>query len=268
MNFGERLINLRKQKGMSQEELAEKLNMTRQTISKWELGVSTPDMESLKNISNLFGISVDELISNNENTNTNNTINNNPEYVGVNSNYIPNSGSYVREDKSSKKMANAYLIFIIAIIALTLTMMIFILCRHFFGWGRIKEDNAGRILNTSLNMLDKQTNTTEKIMENAGNIIKEAQNHIEDDQDITVQSEDTQHIKDEAQDFIEDTQNRIEETEKQNNSSVYNNIDVYEEYNKAMNVVEEHVQNSDYQNQLNEYKSQYQDIMKNIDFNF
>lgn len=263
MNFGERLINLRKQKGMSQEELAEELNMTRQTISKWELGVSTPDMESLKNISNLFGISVDELISNNESTNTNNTINNNPEYVGVNSNYIPNSESYVREDKNSKKMANAYLIFIIVIIALTLTMMIFILCRHFFGWGKIKEDSAGRILNSSLNMMDKQTNTTEKIMENAGNIIKEAQNSIEEDYSIT---EDNQSMKNEARNFIEDTKNRMEE--KQNNSGAYNNIDVYEEYNKAMNVLEDKIESGELQNQINDAKDRLQGVMKNIDFNF
>lgn len=61
MKFEEKLINLRKQKSMSQEELAEKLNVTRQTISKWELGQSKTDMDKLLEISKLFGISVDEL---------------------------------------------------------------------------------------------------------------------------------------------------------------------------------------------------------------
>lgn len=58
MNFNEKLIELRKKEGLSQEELGYKLNVTRQTISKWELGQTTPDMDKLSEISNLFGISV------------------------------------------------------------------------------------------------------------------------------------------------------------------------------------------------------------------
>ena len=48
MKFEEKLIKLRKEKLLSQEELGEKLDVTRQTISKWELGQSKPDMEKLK----------------------------------------------------------------------------------------------------------------------------------------------------------------------------------------------------------------------------
>ena len=44
MKFNEKLINLRKQKGLSQEELGYKLNVTRQTVSKWELGETTPEI--------------------------------------------------------------------------------------------------------------------------------------------------------------------------------------------------------------------------------
>ena len=61
MNFSEKLTNLRKQKGLSQEELGEKLNVTRQTISKWELGQTSPDMAKLTEIANFFGVSVDDL---------------------------------------------------------------------------------------------------------------------------------------------------------------------------------------------------------------
>ena len=61
MKFEQKLINLRKQKSMSQEELAEHLNVTRQTISKWELGQSKPDMDKLLEISKLFEVSVEEL---------------------------------------------------------------------------------------------------------------------------------------------------------------------------------------------------------------
>lgn len=60
--FGNRLYELRKKSGLSQENLAEKLNISRQTLSKWELGESTPDMEKLIAISDLFEISLDELM--------------------------------------------------------------------------------------------------------------------------------------------------------------------------------------------------------------
>lgn len=47
MTIGEKIQKLRKQRGLSQEALAEKVTVTRQTISKWELGQSLPDLESL-----------------------------------------------------------------------------------------------------------------------------------------------------------------------------------------------------------------------------
>lgn len=62
MVFSEQLICLRKQKGMSQEQLGEKVGVTRQTVSKWELGETTPDMDKLIELSKLFGISIDELV--------------------------------------------------------------------------------------------------------------------------------------------------------------------------------------------------------------
>lgn len=61
MKFEDKLVNLRKSKKVSQEELAEKLNVTRQTISKWELGQSKPDMDKLIELSKYYGISVEEL---------------------------------------------------------------------------------------------------------------------------------------------------------------------------------------------------------------
>ena len=62
MEFNNKLYNLRKQKGLSQEELANRLNISRQTVSKWEVGESTPDMEKLVALSDLFEISLDELV--------------------------------------------------------------------------------------------------------------------------------------------------------------------------------------------------------------
>lgn len=66
MKFNEKLIELRKKEGLSQEELGYKLNVTRQTISKWELGQTTPEMDKLVEISKIFNISVDDLINETE----------------------------------------------------------------------------------------------------------------------------------------------------------------------------------------------------------
>lgn len=62
MTFGERLANLRKTKGLSQEQLAEVLDLTRQTISKWELDQSTPDLEYIVKLSDFFSVTTDYLI--------------------------------------------------------------------------------------------------------------------------------------------------------------------------------------------------------------
>lgn len=69
MNFNEKLVKLRKQKGLSQEELGYKLNVTRQTVSKWELGETTPEMNKLVELSKIFGVSLDELTSETESNN-------------------------------------------------------------------------------------------------------------------------------------------------------------------------------------------------------
>lgn len=62
MNFNEKLINLRKSKGLSQEEMGEQLQVSRQTISKWETGQSYPDFQRLVLLSDYFGLMLDELV--------------------------------------------------------------------------------------------------------------------------------------------------------------------------------------------------------------
>lgn len=62
MELGEKICHLRKLSGMTQEQLAEKLNIARQTLSKWENGTSMPDVESVVRLSALFRISLDELL--------------------------------------------------------------------------------------------------------------------------------------------------------------------------------------------------------------
>ena len=62
MNLGKRLVEIRKEKNMSQEEFAELFNVTRQTVSNWENLKSYPDIETLIRISNTFNISLDVLL--------------------------------------------------------------------------------------------------------------------------------------------------------------------------------------------------------------
>lgn len=64
MTFAENLKSIRKQAGMSQEQLAEKLGVSRQAVSKWETDAGIPDIENIMAISALFDISIDELFSN------------------------------------------------------------------------------------------------------------------------------------------------------------------------------------------------------------
>lgn len=63
MNIGEKLYELRKEKNLSQEEVADKLNVTRQTISKWETNQTTPDFDKIIPICELYEISSNELLT-------------------------------------------------------------------------------------------------------------------------------------------------------------------------------------------------------------
>lgn len=62
MSLGNSLYNSRKKKGLSQEEVAEKLGVSRQTISKWETEETVPDIYQAKKLAKIYGLSLDELI--------------------------------------------------------------------------------------------------------------------------------------------------------------------------------------------------------------
>lgn len=64
MNLGNKILELRKKSGFSQEELSEKIDVTRQTISRWELNESSPDLKQAKELSKIFKVSLDELVDN------------------------------------------------------------------------------------------------------------------------------------------------------------------------------------------------------------
>ena len=64
MQLANKIYNTRKEKGLSQEKLAEKINVTRQTISNWELGETSPNPEQLILLSKSLNKSIDELVGN------------------------------------------------------------------------------------------------------------------------------------------------------------------------------------------------------------
>lgn len=69
MTLGERIYKLRNDKGFSQGDLAEKLNVSRQSVSKWENNSAVPELEKLIKLADIFNITLDELVKDKENTN-------------------------------------------------------------------------------------------------------------------------------------------------------------------------------------------------------
>lgn len=65
MSIGNKILELRKKEKLSQEQLAEKLNVTRQTISNWELEQTNPDISQAIELSKIFNVTLDELVENN-----------------------------------------------------------------------------------------------------------------------------------------------------------------------------------------------------------
>lgn len=66
MNFSEKLLTLRKAKNLTQEQLAEKLDVSRQSISKWESGQAVPEMEKIVALSVVFDVTTDYLLKSSE----------------------------------------------------------------------------------------------------------------------------------------------------------------------------------------------------------
>ena len=62
MTLAEKLLALRTEKGLSQEDLAEQMGVSRQSVSKWETGQSVPDLDRIIKLADLFGVTVDELV--------------------------------------------------------------------------------------------------------------------------------------------------------------------------------------------------------------
>ena len=125
MEIGKRIMDLRKKNGLSQEELAERVGVARQTISKWELGETSPDLKQAKELSNIFNVSLDEL--------TDNDIKN----------------VLVEKTSNTEKLAGLILkimkfvaIFIVVLPVLLITLRLI--------FKNIHEKNSGRLLNANI----------------------------------------------------------------------------------------------------------------------
>lgn len=106
MDLGKKIMTMRNEKNLSQEQLAEKLNVTRQTISNWENGKFYPDIDSLVNLSKFFNVSLDNLLS----------------YDDKVLDYLKDSTDIV---KSNKNILYAVLLNILLIIAFIIVGIIF-----------------------------------------------------------------------------------------------------------------------------------------------
>ena len=97
MKFNEKLVMLRKQQNLSQEQVSEKLGVARQTVSKWELGETTPEMDKLIIISKLYDITLDELMKeDNEGKNVNDPNNmNSQKLAGMTIKFLKSIGIFI-----------------------------------------------------------------------------------------------------------------------------------------------------------------------------
>lgn len=122
MDLGEKLYELRKNKNLTQEEVAEKLNVTRQSVSKWETNQSTPDFDKILPLCELYEISPNDLIRGNEQEleeeKSENDVNSNETkehlFFKEKDNYENMSKNQIKQ-KSAEIISSSILIFIIAI---------------------------------------------------------------------------------------------------------------------------------------------------------
>ena len=125
MNLGEKLFELRRTKNLTQDDVAEKLNVTRQTVSKWETNQSTPDFDKILPLCELYGISPNELLKG-ESKETNNNENKEELNWSEAKNHLFTRGEEDEKDytnmnrnqikqKSAEVVSSSILIFIVAI---------------------------------------------------------------------------------------------------------------------------------------------------------
>lgn len=114
MSIGEKLLELRKKTGLSQEEVTYRLNVTRQTISKWETDQSTPDFDKIAPLCELYEISADELLTGKK---SNEILNDN----------INEQDDKVRKNAKAKGISISILIYFIAVVWIMVSIPVFMM---------------------------------------------------------------------------------------------------------------------------------------------
>ena len=149
MKFEEKLSKLRKQNALSQEELAEKLNVSRQTISKWELGQTKPDSGKIQEIASLFNVSTDELLD---------------ETTGITQPQNQSNG------KGEHKTMNTIII-IILVVGLIIAV-------GYIGFFLFVGNTAKEIIGTGMNLTGQAMNRSQEGMNVAQGVMGQATNII------------------------------------------------------------------------------------------
>jgi transcriptional regulator with XRE-family HTH domain len=108
----EKLISLRKEKGLSQMKLAEMMNVSRQAISRWEVGAAVPSTDNLKFLGNLYGVSLEYLLHN--------------DAPKPNQNETPMQKRIIEKQESRRKTVFVVLMAVLAVAVIVLSVMLLV----------------------------------------------------------------------------------------------------------------------------------------------
>lgn len=112
MKLEEKLISLRKEKGLSQMKLAEMMNVSRQAISRWEVGAAVPSTDNLKFLGNLYGVSLEYLLHN--------------DAPKPNQNETPMQKRIIKKQESRRKTVFVVLMAVLAVAVIVLSVMLLV----------------------------------------------------------------------------------------------------------------------------------------------
>ena len=200
MNFGEKLTNLRKQKGLSQEELGYELNVTRQTVSKWELGQTTPEMDKLVEISKIFGVTVDELTSN----------------ENIVSKEVERIEDKAINDKPQENSTLKIILLIVAISIIVVAIIYGIIYSKIFNFGKDALNESKKLQEQ---LIEGMENIIDKNIENSNQVIDKVEDFMEDhtssNEPVKEQSEQSVQEKNEQSESTIDQQQMLEQYKKQ-----------------------------------------------------
>ena len=179
MKINEKIMKLRKKAGLSQEELAEKLSVTRQTVSKWELGTINPKMDKIQEMSKIFNVTLEELT--------------NEEEIIKEKEESENKVNLEKNNETKKENIRKWpiVVIIIIIIALVILLLKLIVINNIFNKGKdilnqstkINEGIIGSFFNITAqmeNQIDEgYSNETDKMQKHYENQINQIQDEFE-----------------------------------------------------------------------------------------